>query len=157
MLKTYFNKYLLVILLAILPSTLFSQYLTEDIFKFSRALGYISSFYVDTVNTTKIVENAIISTLKELDPHSVYIPADEVKEMNEPLEGNFEGIGIQFNILNDTLYVISPISGGPSEKVGLRAGDRIVEIDGENVAIIKITTTGVRDRLLGEKGTLSSD
>ncbi len=153
MLKTYFNKYLLVILLAILPSTLFSQYLTEDIFKFSRALGYISSFYVDTVNTTKIVENAIISTLKELDPHSVYIPADEVKEMNEPLEGNFEGIGIQFNILNDTLYVISPISGGPSEKVGLRAGDRIVEIDGENVAIIKITTTGVRDRLLGEKGT----
>lgn len=73
--------------------------------------------------------------------------------MNEPLEGNFEGIGIQFNVLEDTIYVISPISGGPSEKVGLMAGDRIIEIDGENVAGIKISTTGVRDRLLGKKGT----
>ena len=100
-----------------------------------------------------MVENAIIDMLKELDPHSVYIPSDEVKAMNEPLEGNFEGIGIQFNILEDTIYVISPISGGPSEKVGLRSGDRIVEIDGENVAGIEISTTGVRDRLLGNKGT----
>ncbi|MEE4196727.1 MAG: S41 family peptidase [Bacteroidales bacterium] len=135
------------------PLQLFSQYLTEDIFKFSRALGYISSYYVDSVNSEKIVEDAIIDILKDLDPHSVYIPADEVKEMNEPLEGNFEGIGIQFNILEDTIYVISPISGGPSEKVGLRAGDRIVQIDGENVAGVNISTTGVRDRLLGEKGT----
>jgi len=139
--------------LTIFPFQLFSQYLTEDIFKFSRALGYISSSYVDSVDSEELVENAIVNILKELDPHSVYIPADEVKEMNEPLEGNFEGIGIQFNILDDTIYVISPISGGPSEKVGIRAGDRIVEIDGENVADVKISTTGVRDRLLGEKGT----
>jgi len=139
--------------LIVLPFQLFSQYLTEDIFKFSRALGYISSYYVDSVNSEKIVEDAIVDILKDLDPHSVYIPADEVKEMNEPLEGNFEGIGIQFNILEDTIYVISPISGGPSEKVGIRAGDRIVEIDGENVAGVDISTTGVRDRLLGEKGT----
>jgi len=150
-LKNY--RYIIIIFLFIFPSRIYSQYLTEDIFKFSRALGYISSYYVDSVDTKKIVEDAIINALKELDPHSVYIPADEVKEMNEPLEGNFEGIGIQFNILNDTIYVISPISGGPSEKVGLRAGDRIVEIDGENVAIIEITSQGVRDRLLGEKGT----
>ncbi len=145
-------KYIL-ILLFLFPAQVFSQYLTEDIFKFSRALGYISAYYVDSVDSKQMVEDAIVDMLKDLDPHSVYIPADEVKEMNEPLEGNFEGIGIQFNILNDTIYVIAPISGGPSEKVGLRAGDRIVEVDGENVAIIEITTQGVRDRLLGEKGT----
>ncbi|PLX13165.1 MAG: peptidase S41 [Marinilabiliales bacterium] len=151
--KSKFNRYILILLLFLFPARLFSKYLTEDIFKFSRALGYISSYYVDSVDSKQLVEDALINILKDLDPHSVYIPADEVKEMNEPLEGNFEGIGIQFNILSDTIYVISPISGGPSEKVGIRAGDRIVEIDGENVAVIKITTKGVRDRLLGEKGT----
>lgn len=153
MIKPKLSKLIVVILLFVLPIESFSQYLTEDIFKFSRALGYISSYYVDSVDSKQIVEDAIINVLKDLDPHSVYIPADEVKEMNEPLEGNFEGIGIQFNILNDTIYVISPISGGPSEKVGLRAGDRIVVVDNENVANIEITTKGVRDRLLGEKGT----
>ncbi|MBU8893438.1 MAG: S41 family peptidase [Bacteroidales bacterium] len=147
------SQYIIILLLFIFPAKIYSQYLTEDIFKFSRALGYISSYYVDSIDSKQIVEDVIIDILKELDPHSVYIPADEVKEMNEPLEGNFEGIGIQFNVLNDTIYVISPISGGPSEKVGLRAGDRIVEIDSENVAGIEITTTGVRDRLLGQKGT----
>ena len=153
MVKLKFSRYIIVLLLFILPVKLFSQYFTEDIFKFSRAFGYISSYYVDSVDSKQMVEDAIIDILKDLDPHSVYIPEDEVKAMNEPLEGNFEGIGIQFNILNDTLYIISPISGGPSEKVGLRAGDRIIEIDEENVAIIEITTKGVRDRLLGEKGT----
>ncbi|MGM0407921.1 MAG: S41 family peptidase, partial [Bacteroidota bacterium] len=145
--------YITLFLIIGLPTQLFSQYLTEDIFKFSRALGNISNYYVDSVDTEDMVEKAIIGILKDLDPHSTYIPADEVKEMNEPLEGNFEGIGIQFNILDDTIYVISPISGGPSEKVGIRAGDRIVKIDGENVAGVEISTTGVRDRLLGEKGT----
>ncbi|MDA3953884.1 MAG: S41 family peptidase [Bacteroidales bacterium] len=153
MTKLKITKYILIIFLFVVPIKLFSQYPTEDIFKFNRALGYINSYYVDSINSEQIVEDAIISILKDLDPHSVYIPADEVKEMNQPLEGNFDGIGIQFNVLDDTLYVISPISGGPSEKVGIRAGDRIIEIDDENVAIIKITTKGVRDRLLGEKGT----
>jgi len=147
------KQFIIIVILFILPARIYSQYLTEDIFKFSRALGYISSYYVDSVDSKQLVEDAIVNILKDLDPHSVYIPADEVKEMNEPLEGNFEGIGIQFNVLNDTIYVISPISGGPSEKVGIRAGDRIVEIDGENVAGIEISTKGVRDRLLGEKGT----
>lgn len=151
--KLKFFRYILILFLIISPARVFSQNLTENIFKFSRALGYISSYYVDSVNSERLVEDAIVEILKELDPHSVYIPADEVKEMNEPLEGNFEGIGIQFNILNDTIYVISPIAGGPSEKVGIRAGDRIVEIDGENVATIEISTQGVRDRLLGKKGT----
>ncbi|NOQ27685.1 MAG: PDZ domain-containing protein [Bacteroidales bacterium] len=153
MLKLKTTKYILIIFLFVLPVKLFAQYLTEDYFKFNRALGYINSYYVDSINSKQIVEDAIISMLKDLDPHSVYIPADEVKEIREQLDGNFDGIGIQFNILDDTLYVISPIAGGPSEKVGIRAGDRIIEIDEENVAIIKITTKGVRDRLLGEKGT----
>lgn len=153
MLKLKLPRYIILVIIFLLPTQLFSQYFSEDIFKFSRALGYISSYYVDSVDSKKLVEDAIITVLKDLDPHSVYIPADEVKEMNDPLEGNFEGIGIQFNVLNDTIYVISPIAGGPSEKVGLRAGDRIVEVDHENVAGIEITTKGVRKRLLGEKGS----
>ncbi len=149
----FFSKYLAIIIIVISPITLYSQYLTEDIFKFSRAMGYISNYYVDTVNSQMLVETALISVLKELDPHSVYIPEKEVKEMNQPLEGNFEGIGIQFNLLKDTIFIISPISGGPSEKVGLRAGDRIIKINDEEVAGKNISTTGVRDRLMGDKGT----
>lgn len=147
------SRYLILLIIISTPVKLFSQYITEDIFKFSRAMGYISNFYVDTINGSKLVETAIVNVLKELDPHSVYIPEKEVKEMNQPLEGNFEGIGIQFNLLKDTIFIISPISGGPSEKVGLKAGDRIIKINDEEVAGKGISTTGVRDRLMGDKGT----
>jgi carboxyl-terminal processing protease len=94
-----------------------------------------------------------VEMLKELDPHSVYISKDEVKKMNEPLEGSFEGIGISFNILNDTLFVITPISGGPSEKVGIQAGDKIIKVDGENIAGVGLTNEDVFRLLRGEKGT----
>ncbi len=100
-----------------------------------------------------LAEKAIVEVLKNLDPHSTYISAKDVKEMNEPLDGNFEGIGIQFNLLHDTIIVIEPIAGGPSEKVGLRAGDRILTIDKEKVAGIGLSTSGVRKRLMGAKGT----
>lgn len=129
------------------------QMFTENALKFGRALALIESFYVDSANQSLLTEKAIIEVLKNLDPHSVYMSAEEVRESNEGLEGNFEGIGIQFNILYDSIIVISPIPGGPSEKAGLRAGDRIVTIDGENVAGKGITTNGVRKRLLGDKGT----
>jgi carboxyl-terminal processing protease len=125
----------------------------EDMYKFTKALHFISSYYIDSVDRSSLVEKAVKEMISDLDPHTTYLTAEEVKEMNEPLQGNFEGIGIQFNILKDTIYVISTISGGPSEKVGLQAGDRIVKINGETVAGIGISTTGVRDRLLGEKGT----
>jgi carboxyl-terminal processing protease len=92
--------------------------------------------------------------MKELDPHSVYIPKDEVRAMNEPLQGNFEGIGIQFNILDDTILVLSTIPGGPSEKVGVRAGDRLLSVNGEPVAGTGITNNEVRKRLMGNKGTV---
>ncbi len=139
--------------LVFVPRTTDAQIFNDQIYKFSRALGSIASFYVDSVDQDQLVEHAIVEMLKKLDPHSVYINKDEVQAMNEPLQGNFEGIGVQFNLLNDTIFIISPISGGPSERVGILAGDRIVRIDSENVAGIGITNTQVREKLMGEKGT----
>ncbi len=119
----------------------------------ARTLSLIDAYYVDTTDINKVTEKTLVEILKSLDPHSVYISAKDVKEMNEPLNGNFEGIGIQFNLLRDTIIVIEPISGGPSEKVGLQSGDRIIKIDGEKVTGIGISNTGVRSRLMGMKGT----
>jgi carboxyl-terminal processing protease len=130
-----------------------AQGLTQETFKLGKTLALLEAMYVDSVNIDSIAEQMIITTLRNLDPHSVYIPAKDVQEENEPLQGNFEGIGIQFNVLNDTIIIISPIAGGPSEKVGLQAGDRIVTIDGEKVSGIGISTTGVQKRLRGPKGT----
>lgn len=139
--------------LLLIPVLGHAQLFSEQAFKLNRVLNLISNYYVDTVSEGELVETAIVRMLEELDPHSVYVPLDEVREMNDPLVGNFEGIGIQFNILYDTILIISPISGGPSEKVGMRAGDRIVKIEDENVAGVGITTKQVQDRLMGEKGT----
>jgi carboxyl-terminal processing protease len=127
--------------------------LNEGTFKSAKTLGLIDAFYVDTANLNALTEKAIIEILKNLDPHSTYISAKDVKEMNEPLNGNFEGIGVQFNLLRDSIIIIEPIAGGPSEKVGIRAGDRILTINKEKVTGIGLTTAGVRSRLMGDKGT----
>ncbi|HQV00752.1 MAG TPA: S41 family peptidase, partial [Bacteroidia bacterium] len=121
--------------------------------KIASLFQIIDLFYVDTVNEQKVVDDGIRSMLKDLDPHSVYIPADELKETNEPLVGKFEGIGVQFNILQDTIMVTNTIPGGPSEKLGIMAGDRIVNINGELVAGIKIKNNDVLKKLRGDKGT----
>lgn len=121
--------------------------------KFGRLLRLINGYYVDSVNINEITEKAIVSILSELDPHSVYMSKDEVAKMNEPLVGNFEGIGITFNIFKDTLLVTTTVAGGPSEKVGLRAGDRIVEVDNKNIAGIGLKNSDVFDMLRGNKGT----
>lgn len=121
--------------------------------KIDALLNIINYAYVDTVNQDKITDDAIRALLKDLDPHSVYIPADELKETNEPLVGKFEGVGIQFNILEDSIMVTQTIAGGPSEKLGIRSGDRIVKIDDQNVANIKITNNDVLKKLRGDKGT----
>lgn len=126
----------------------------EQTLKYQRLMALIDAFYVDTVNLPKLTEDAIVKVLSDLDPHSVYISKDEMEEMNEPLEGGFYGIGIQFSILRDTLMVVSVVPGGPSEKVGLLAGDRIVTVDGENIAGVKLNNSAVRKKLKGEKGTL---
>lgn len=130
-----------------------AQTLNEGTFKIAKTLDLIDKWYVDTSSQEKLVEDAIVTILKDLDPHSTYVSAKDVREMNEPLQGNFDGIGIHFNLLNDTIIVIEPISGGPSEKVGLKAGDRIITINNEKVAGIKISTKGVQTRLMGPKGT----
>jgi carboxyl-terminal processing protease len=137
----------------ILPLSAHSQVLNEGTFKIARTFGLIEAFYVDTVNMDMLTEKAIVEILKNLDPHSTYISAKDVKETNEPLTGNFEGIGVQFNLLRDTIIIIEPLSGGPSEKIGIKAGDKILTINNEKVTGIKLTTTGVRKRLLGAKGT----
>ena len=122
--------------------------------KYQRLMALIDAFYVDTVNLERLTEDAIVQVLADLDPHSVYITAEDVEAMNEPLEGGFYGIGIQFAVLRDTLVVQDVVAGGPSEKVGLRAGDRIVAVEGENIAGKKMTYVDVHRYLKGEKGTV---
>lgn len=130
------------------------QAVREQTIKYQQLMQLIAGYYVDSVNLKKVTEDAIVKVLADLDPHSVYIPREELEEANEPLEGGFFGIGIQFNVLRDTLTVVDVVAGGPSEKVGLLAGDRILEVDGENIAGIGISNTDVRKRLKGEKGTV---
>lgn len=113
----------------------------------------IANLYVDDVDEDKLVEDAIINMLEELDPHSTYSDAEEVKKLNEPLVGNFDGIGVQFNMATDTLFIIQPVSGGPSEKVGILAGDRIIEVNDTVIAGVKMSTEEIMRRLRGPKGT----
>ncbi|MDR1558062.1 MAG: S41 family peptidase [Tannerellaceae bacterium] len=121
--------------------------------KLSMALYAVATLYVDSASASQLTEHAIIGMLEKLDPHSNYLDPEETKEMTEPLQGNFDGIGIQFNMLTDTLYVIQVIAGGPSEKVGLLAGDRIIMVDDTLIAGIKMRTTDIQKRLRGPKGT----
>jgi len=121
--------------------------------KINEVLNYIEHEYVDTVNRRGLEEKIIQYALQELDPHSFYISAADLQAMNEPLEGNFEGVGIEFSIQSDTLMVIAAISGGPSEKVGMRAGDRIVKVDGNAVAGVGLTNKRVVQLLRGKGGT----
>lgn len=114
----------------------------------------INNLYVDPVDEDKLVEEAIVSMLARLDPHSVYSDAEEVKKMNEPLLGNFEGIGVQFNMIEDTLLVVQPVSNGPSEKAGILAGDRIVAVNDTAIAGVKMSTEEVMRRLRGPKDSM---
>ncbi len=113
----------------------------------------IANLYVDEVDEDKIVEEAIIKMLAQLDPHSLYSNPEEVKKLNEPLQGNFDGIGVQFNMVQDTLFVVQTISGGPSEKVGILAGDRIVIVNDSTIAGIKMSTEEIMRRLRGPRGS----
>ena len=113
----------------------------------------IKSLYVDSVDEKKLVEDGIRGMLEKLDPHSSYSTPKEVKALNEPLAGNFEGIGVQFNMIEDTLLVIQPVTGGPSEKVGIVAGDRIVSVNDSAIAGVKMAKEEIMRRLRGPKGT----
>lgn len=121
--------------------------------KLNTALFAVTQLYVDTVDDNKLVEDAIKGMLEQLDPHSSYSTAEETRELNEPLEGNFSGIGIQFNMNKDTLYVIQVIAGGPAERVGMRAGDRIITVNDTTIAGVKMKNTDIMKRLRGPEGT----
>jgi carboxyl-terminal processing protease len=121
--------------------------------KINDILNYIHDSYVDTVSREELTEQAVLSMLKNLDPHSAYIPASHFREMNDPLMGSFEGIGIEFNMINDTVVVITPISGGPSEKAGIMSGDRIIKVEEEHIAGVSMSTNDIVSRLKGKKGT----
>lgn len=143
--------------LALVASTAFSAFAqTQDpstVGKFESLLYHIDRMYVDDVNKQQLVDAAIVRMLEELDPHSIYIPKEDLEEVNEPLKGNFEGVGIQFNIIRDTIYVVDAIPGGPSERLGIRAGDRVLTIDGEKAAGAGFKNNDVMKRLRGKKGT----
>jgi len=121
--------------------------------KFATTMYLIDNFYVDTVNSDKVVEDAIIGALRELDPHSAYISKKDVEKANEPLVGSFEGIGVTFQLIRDTITVIGPTPGGPSEKVGIMAGDQFIKIDGEDAFGKKVDNEYVQKHLRGKKGT----
>ena len=121
--------------------------------KMGTLLYLIENFYTDTVNLDKITEEAIVAALKELDPHSAYISKKDVEKTNEPLVGSFEGIGVTFQLIRDTITVIGPTPGGPSEKVGIMAGDQFIKIDGEDAFGKKVNNDYVQKHLRGKKGT----
>ena len=125
----------------------------EDMQKFREVLGLIKDEYVDTTKMDLLVDDAIQHMLNKLDPHSSYIPISQRTEANEDLQGNFEGIGIEFNIFHDTLVVVAALSGGPSEAVGLRPGDKIIKVGDKIIANIGLTNVHVTKLLKGPKGT----
>ncbi|HPW66043.1 MAG TPA: S41 family peptidase [Salinivirgaceae bacterium] len=151
----YFFKTLVLLpfVIVLFPMASYSQLLSEEILKLMRVLNLVENNYVDTVNKYKITEAAVVGMLKELDPHSFYITKEELQKVNEDMSGAFEGVGVQFNIMDDTLMVVSAITGGPSEKVGILAGDRIVTVDSENIAGVGINNDKVFKLLRGPKGT----
>lgn len=143
--------YLILILTALTAFLVRSQ--ISGNYKLRMAEAVVSQFYVDSVDEEKLVEDAIKGMLDKLDPHSSYSNAEETRELNEPLEGNFSGIGITFNMTNDTLYVIQTVAGGPSEKVGLLPGDRIIAVDDTAIAGVKMKNSDIMKRLRGPKDT----
>lgn len=147
---------LLAVLFLILPFFTFGQYRSDTRStsqKFSSLLQIINYYYVDSTNQSELTEKAIVAMLKELDPHSVYLTKEEIAKANEPLQGNFDGVGIQFQLYKDTILVVAAVPGGPSDKLGIRAGDKVITINGEVAHGSKITNTFVMERLRGVRGT----
>lgn len=126
----------------------------NDVQKFREVLSLVKNEYVDEAKTDVLVEDAIEHMLGKLDPHSSYLSAKDQVSANEDLRGNFEGIGIEFNIFHDTLVVVAALSGGPSESVGLRSGDKIVKVNDVNIANVGLSIPDVQRHLKGPKGKI---
>lgn len=151
-LKNFVLKFLVSLCLFCLPYLGKSQ--TDNGLKFAKLLNWLDNYYVDTVNLDKLTDRAIVELLQKLDPHSSYATKEEVDDLNEPLKGNFEGIGITFSIFRDSVMVLNPLAGGPSEKAGIKPGDRIVKIDKDNISGSGIDTDIVFTKLRGKKGSV---
>lgn len=121
--------------------------------KLVKIINYIEDNYVDSVHKAELIDGAIASILENLDPHSYYISPDEYAAVQEQMQGNFEGIGVEFILQDDTLVVVTPLTGGPSEEAGIQPGDRIIEVDGEIISGTGLTSERVMKALKGEKGT----
>ena len=147
------RKPLLLLLTLLASSAAISQIALSPDRKMATVEKLVETFYAGDIDTTKMVDEGIRAMLKTLDPHSTYTTPEETKDLNEPLQGNFSGIGIQFQMLNDTLYVIQTISGGPSERVGLLAGDRIIEANDSMISGVKRKNSDIQKILRGPKGT----
>ena len=152
------KKYIFSAIACLLIINVFAQSIQNDknndaLRKIQLAVMAVKNLYVDTVNTEKLVEDGIRGMLNELDPHSAYTTAKETKSFTEQLQGSFEGIGVQFNISNDTLIVVQPVNNGPSEKVGIMAGDRIVWVNDTVISGVKMTREAIVKRLRGPKGS----
>ncbi|MDQ7816116.1 MAG: S41 family peptidase [Melioribacteraceae bacterium] len=148
--------YLFILLIGLYGGIKLSDFLSlstsnKDLKKFSDVLKYTENYHIDTVKRSKLVEDAIRGMFSNLDPHTAYIPVSEQQSSEEQFRGNFDGIGIEFQILNDTIVVVSAITGGPSETVGIQSGDRILKINGQNA--VGLTNEAVIKRLRGKKGT----
>ena len=125
----------------------------EDVTKIGQTYYYLDKLYLDTLNFGSLTDKVLVNIVKELGPHSAYVSAKDVKAMSEPLEGNFDGIGVEFALIGDTLSIQNTIPGGPSEKVGIRAGDKIVKVNSENIAGTGLTIERVHKYLRGTKGS----
>lgn len=131
----------------------FGDFKKGEVNKFNLVLEQLEEAYVDSIDKDELIEKAVTNLLKELDPHSYYIEAKDLSAINEPMEGSFDGVGVEFNLLDDTILVVAPISGGPSQRVGIRSGDKIVSVDGDTIAGTGLENEDVFKLLRGKSGT----
>lgn len=145
----------IVLLVGILLGDIFinNDSISQNPNKFDLLLNQLEEIYIDSIDKDELTEQAIQYLLEELDPHSNYIPAKDLATVNEPMEGSFDGIGIEFNLQKDTILVVAPISGGPSQMVGIQSGDKIITVDGDTIAGTGLTNDSVFKLLRGKKGT----
>ena len=142
-----------IIFTVLFVSTSFSQVDQEQIYKFNQVIDNISNYYVDSIDESKLIKSAIVATLKELDPHSVYFDKEDLEELNRGLRGSFVGVGITYDIIKDTVLILSVTSNGPSEIAGIIPGDRIIKVGDEDIASNGIDDEKLKDLLTGEKGS----
>ena len=147
------KKLLTVSLLFLFSANIYAQTDQEQIYKFTQVMDAVTGSYADSVEQEKLIEEAIISVLKELDPHSAYFSKDEIEELNRGLKGSFVGVGITYDIIQDTVLILNISENGPSEKAGIKPGDRIIKINGETVAGNRINDEQLKALLTGKKGS----